>query len=96
MNEVPPGRPARHDLHGAQQRRGLPVALGAEAVAVRHEPLHREAGELLEAVEVLEGGGEALEAAVLEERAQPQLDAARRRAARRGAPRRGAARGATS
>ena len=49
------GQPAGHDLHRADHRRGLPVALGAEPVAVAHEPLDGQPGELRQAVEVLEG-----------------------------------------
>ena len=66
-----------HHLHGAHQRGGLPVALGAEAVAVRHQALDGEAGELRQAVQVLEGRREGAEAAVLEEAAHAQLDARR-------------------
>ena len=68
------GQARGHDLHRAHQRRGLPVAFRAEAVAVRHEALHGEAGELREAVQVLEGRREGLEAAFLEEAPQPDLD----------------------
>jgi hypothetical protein len=67
------GEAGAHDLHGAQEGGGLPVALGAEAVAVGHEALAGETGELAEAVEVLEGGGEALELALLEEGAHAEL-----------------------
>ena len=65
---------ARHDLHGADHRRGLPVALGAEAVAVAHQPLDGEARQLGHAVEVLEGRGERREPAGVEEAAQADLD----------------------
>ena len=41
--------PRRHDLHGPHESRGLPVALGAEAVAVGHEALDGEAGQLASA-----------------------------------------------
>ncbi len=37
----------------------------AEPVSVRHQPLHREARKLRQAVQLLEGGGECVEAAVL-------------------------------
>ena len=43
-----------HDLQDPHERRGLPVALGAEAVAVGHEALHGDAGELSQSAEVLE------------------------------------------
>ena len=52
------GQPGRHRLERAQQHRGLPVALAAEAVAVGHQPLHGEAGQLAQPAEVLEVGGE--------------------------------------
>ena len=65
---------ARHDLHRADHRRGLPVALGAEAVAVAHQPLGGEARQLGQAVEVLEGRGEGDEPAGVEEPAQADLD----------------------
>ncbi len=68
------GEAGGHDLHGADHRRGLPVALPAEAVAVGHQALDGESGELLEAVEVLERVGEGDEAAVGEEPAQAELD----------------------
>ncbi len=67
----------RHRLQSAQQHRGLPVALAAEAVAVGHEPLHGQAGQLAQAAEVLEVRGERLEAALLQEGAQAQLDPGR-------------------
>ncbi len=59
----------RADQHGR-----LPVPLGAEAVALGHEPLHGEAGELAEAAEVLEARREGAEAALLEEGAKAELD----------------------
>ena len=65
----------RHHLHAAEQGRGLPVALAAEAEAVGHQPLHGEAGQLTQASEVLEVRGEGAEAALVQERAQAQLDA---------------------
>ena len=48
------GQPRTHDVRDAHEDRGLPVALGAEAVALGHEPLHGEPGQLLERAEVLE------------------------------------------
>ena len=74
MNEVPPGRPVAITFDRADEGGGLPVALGAEAVAVGHQALDGEARELLEAVQVLEGVGEGGEAALLEEGAQAHLD----------------------
>jgi hypothetical protein len=63
-----------HDLHRAHEGRDLPVALGAETVAVGHQPLRRDPRKLLEPMQVLEGVGEAVEAALLEEGAESQLD----------------------
>ena len=67
------GPPRRHHLAEADERGGLPVALGAEAVPVRHQPLAGQAGKLLHAVQVLERGGECTEPALLEERAHGEL-----------------------
>ena len=75
MNEVPPGRPTGHDLHRPQQRRRLPVAFRAEAVAVGHEALGGNAGQLRQPVQILKRGGEALEIAGLQKRAQAEFDA---------------------
>ena len=77
MKEVPPGKPGGHDLHRPHQRGGLPVAFGAEAVAVGHQPLHGQAGQLLQAVQVLEGVGEGLEAAVFQKARRPSSIAGR-------------------
>ena len=66
-----------HHLDDADERRGLPVALGAEAVAVGHQPLDGDAGQLGKLAEVLERVGEGPEAAGLEERAQAGLDPGR-------------------
>ena len=52
------GQPVGDHLERAQQHRGLPVALAAEAVAVGHQPLHGEPGQLAQPAEVLEVGGE--------------------------------------
>ena len=76
MNDVPPGSPSAITFEDPDQRGGLPVALGAEAVAVGHQPLDADARELLEAAEVLERVGEGAEAALVEEAAQPGLDPA--------------------
>jgi len=46
MNEVPRPVAGTHRLHGGQQGRRLPVALAAEAVAVGHQPLDGQAGQL--------------------------------------------------
>ena len=45
--DVPPLRPCGHHLGARIMRGGFPVALGAEAVAVGHEPLSGEAGSCL-------------------------------------------------
>lgn len=39
-------QPVPHHLRRADQDRGLPVPFGAEAVPLRHQPLHGEAGKL--------------------------------------------------
>ena len=57
--------PVGHDFHDADERGGLPIAFPGETVAVFHQALHGEAGQLFHAVEVLEGGGERGEAAFL-------------------------------
>ena len=59
------------DLHGAHERRCFPVALAGEAVAVGHQALDSEAGELSEPAEIFEVAGESAEPAVGQERAQP-------------------------
>ena len=69
------GQARAHHLGDAHEHGGLPVALGAEAVAVGHEALHGEAGQLAQRAEVLEVGREGAEVAGLEEGAQAQLDA---------------------
>ena len=74
MNDVPPASPVGHRLQRAQQDRGLPVALAAEAVAVGHQPLHGQAGQLPQPAEVLEVRGERAEAAGVEEVPQAELD----------------------
>ena len=43
---------ARHDFHRAHQRGGFPVAFAGETVAVGHQPLRREAGQLHQAVQI--------------------------------------------
>jgi hypothetical protein len=63
------------DLHGAEERGGFPIALGAEAVAIGHQALHREPGQLTQTVEVFKRRREALESAVGEKRPQPELNA---------------------
>ena len=86
MNDVPPGRPRAIVFSQADHDRGLPVALGAEAVAVGHEPLGGDARELAQAVEVLEGVGQGAEAALGHEGPQRRLDARGLPQASRSAP----------
>jgi hypothetical protein len=75
------GRSARqapcHDLHEAGHDRGLPVALRPEPVAVGHQPLGRDAGQLLESVEVLERVGDRTEPAFDHEFPERDLDPSR-------------------
>ena len=70
----PAGLGRGHDLQHSQQRRRLPVALPAEAVAVGHQSLHGQPGQLPQSAEVLEVGGERGEAAAVEEVPQADLD----------------------
>ena len=70
----PAGQPRRHDFHGADERGRLPVAFRPEAEAVGHQSLRREARKLLQAAEVLECGGEALEPALAEESSQAEFE----------------------
>ena len=63
-----------HDLHGAQQRGGLPVAFRAKAVAIRHQPLRGQSRQLCQSVQILERRGEALEIALFEEAPHPDFD----------------------
>src|SRR5277367_4916633 len=63
-----------HHFHGPDQRRGLPVALRAEAITFGHQALRPKARELPEPVQVLERRRKTLEAALLEERAQGQFE----------------------
>ena len=69
------GQPRAHDLRGAHEHRRLPVALGAEPVAVGHQALHGESRQLAQGAQVLEARGERAEAARLEEGPQPEFDA---------------------
>ena len=74
---VAAGQAGAHHLHGAHQRRGFPVTFAAEAVALGHQPLRGNAGQLGHAVQVLEGIGEALGAGVLQKLAHASFDAGR-------------------
>ena len=53
MNDVPPCKPAAITFIARTQRRRFPVAFPAEAVAVRHQTLHGQAGQLRQAVQIL-------------------------------------------
>ena len=64
----------RGRLERAQQQGRLPVALGAEAVAVGHQPLDGQAGKLAKATEVFEVGREGGEPTLGEELAEAGLD----------------------
>jgi len=48
---------ARHDFHGADERGGFPIAFASEAVAVGHQALRREAGQLHETVQIFKRCG---------------------------------------
>src|SRR5271166_3985773 len=60
-----------HDLHGAYQGRGLPVALGAESVTLGHQSLRPKTRKLPQSMQVFERRREALEAASPQKGAQP-------------------------
>ena len=66
---------ARHDFEDVQQGSGFPVAFAGEAVALRHQTLHRQARQLRHAVQRLEVGGKGAAAFVIEEALHAQLDA---------------------
>ena len=77
LHEARAAREARaHHGGGAHEHRGLPVALGAEAVAVGHEALHGEPGQLPQRRRGPRTRGERGEAAGLEEVPQAELDRA--------------------
>jgi hypothetical protein len=52
---------ARHDFHRADERGGFPIAFAGETVAVRHQALRREAGQLHQTVQIFKRRGETLE-----------------------------------
>jgi len=68
------GEAVGHDFHDAGERGGFPIAFTGEAVAVFHQALHGEAGQLLHAMQVFEGGGEGSEIAFLQQRSEADLD----------------------
>jgi L-arabinose isomerase len=59
------GQAVGHHLHRAQEGAGFPITLRAKTVAIRHQPLDGQAGQLLQPVEVFERSREALESALL-------------------------------
>ena len=69
------GQPVGDDFQRPQHHRRLPVALGAEAVAVGHESLHSQSRKLSEPAEIFEVGGERAKPTGVEERTQAELDA---------------------
>ena len=69
------GQADGHDFHRPQQRRRLPIAFRAKAVAICHKALGGNAGKLGQPVQILERGGEALEIARPQKRAQAEFDA---------------------
>ena len=56
MNEVPPGRPAAMTFIARTSAHVFQSPSRAKAVAVGHQPLHREPGKLLQAVQILKRG----------------------------------------
>src|SRR5688572_22730072 len=70
----PTGEITRDHLHGSEQCSRLPIALGAETEAIRHQPLYSQPGKLAQSVQILKRGGEPLESAFLQEGTQPQFD----------------------
>ena len=74
MKLTPPFSPALMTFMSADQRGRLPVPLGAKAVAIAHQTLHRHSGQLRQPVQVLEGRGEGLEVTAFQEVAQADFD----------------------
>ena len=64
-----------HHFHGAHQRGGFPIAFRAKAVAIRHQALDRQAGQLRQAVQVFEGGGKGFKTAFFKEGPHANFDA---------------------
>ena len=71
------GLAGTHDLQDPHEHRALPVALGAEAVAIGHEALYGDARELAQSPKVLEVRREGGEPAGVEEGPQARLDPGR-------------------
>ncbi len=68
-------QPGAHHLHRADEGGGLPVTFRAEAVAVAHQTLDSQTGQLRQSVQIFKGGGEGFEVASFEEVAHPNFDA---------------------
>ncbi len=92
MKLAPPGKTGAHHLQGPHQGRRLPVALGAEAVAVGHQALHGKAGKLVEAGRSSKVSVKAPKPPASRKPRRPSLDAAPHHAGPRGAAHRGAVR----
>ena len=75
MKDVPPSRPALITFRIRTSAAVFQSPSRAEAVAVGHQALHGDAGELAEPGEVLERVGERVRADLVEERPQAELDA---------------------
>jgi len=77
MNEVPPAKPLLITFIARNQRRCLPVTFGAKPVAVCHQALHGDTGQLRHAVQILECIRERVEAPILQERTHSEFDCSR-------------------
>ena len=74
MNDVPPGNPSPMTFIARTRAAVFQSPSPAEAVALGHQPLRREARKLPQSVQVFERRREALEAALLEKGAQAQFE----------------------
>ena len=77
MKEVPPGRPCPMTLRTRSRAEVFQSPSAREPVAVGHQPLRADAGQLLEGAEILEVRRERLEVVVAKEGSQPGLDPCR-------------------
>ncbi len=75
MNDVPPFSPAAMTFIARTSAHVFQSPSRAKAVTVGHEPLHRQAGQLRQAVQIFERRGEAFEAAGVQKHAQAQFNA---------------------
>jgi len=71
MNEVPPGRPMAMTFIARNSAAVFQSPSAPKAVAIGHEPLGGNAGQLRQPAQILKRGGEALEISGLQKRAQP-------------------------